>query len=128
MTDEDLINLILFTSSITEELRDWERIELRRGITVHEYMAGSCLFQPGKSIDTNSLNILGSGEAEVFTSHGQDPLKLRVLNQAISQGSLHSQVEISHKSVQQWWQKLTARSCVLIETSLKACSASNPPS
>jgi CRP-like cAMP-binding protein len=79
MTDEELINSVLRISSITEELREWEKVELSKGITVHDYKAGTYLFQPGKSIDKDSLNILGSGEAEVFTSLGDQPIKLRLL-------------------------------------------------
>lgn len=79
MTDEELINHILSISSITEDLRDWERIELGKGGTVHEYKAGTYLFRPGQSIDKDSLNILASGEAEVFAALDNNPIKLRLL-------------------------------------------------
>jgi CRP/FNR family cyclic AMP-dependent transcriptional regulator len=79
MTDEELINSVLRISSITAELRDWEKIELGKGASVHEYKAGTYLFRPGKSIDDNSLNILASGEAEVFTLLDNDLVKLTLL-------------------------------------------------
>ncbi len=79
MKNEDLILQTLHIASFTEELREWEILELAKAVTVHEYKAGTYLIRPGNSMEKDSLIILATGEAEVAATIGDEPITMKLL-------------------------------------------------
>ena len=79
MLDEHFIISLLGKLEITAELRDWEVLELAKGVTVGEYAADTYLCRPNEIAFGDSLAILVEGEAEAFTSSNNETTRLAQL-------------------------------------------------